>query len=89
MTSILLAFIKNWTPLLILSATPRLRVMIFSKSKPKRGTRVRDPAHWNHLDPDVLRWLVEVTDTEVYLKKMFDLRRRRSGRAARCRGRRR
>ncbi|WP_442580467.1 FadR/GntR family transcriptional regulator [Mesorhizobium sp. ASY16-5R] len=44
-------------------------------SKPKRGTRVRDPAHWNHLDPDVLRWRVDVTDTETYLKKMFQLRR--------------
>lgn len=44
-------------------------------SRPKRGTQVRDPAHWNHLDPDVLRWRVEVTDTETYLKKMFQLRR--------------
>jgi DNA-binding FadR family transcriptional regulator len=44
-------------------------------SKPKRGTRVRDPEHWNHLDPDVLRWRVEMTDTETYLKKMFQLRR--------------
>lgn len=44
-------------------------------SKPKWGTRVREPAHWNHLDPDVLRWRVEVTDTETYLKKMFQLRR--------------
>ena len=44
-------------------------------SKPKRGTRVRHPTHWNHLDPDVLRWRVEVTDTETYLKKMFQIRR--------------
>jgi DNA-binding FadR family transcriptional regulator len=44
-------------------------------SRPKRGTLVRDPEHWNHLDPDLLRWTVEVTDTEVYLKKMFQLRR--------------
>jgi DNA-binding FadR family transcriptional regulator len=44
-------------------------------SKPKRGTRVRDPEHWNHLDADVLRWRVETTDMEVYLKKMFQLRR--------------
>jgi DNA-binding FadR family transcriptional regulator len=44
------------------------------ESKPKLGTRVREPAHWNHLDPDVLRWRVEVTDTETYLKKMFQLR---------------
>lgn len=44
-------------------------------SRPRRGTRVRDAEHWNHLDPDVLRWRVEVTDTELYLKKMFQLRR--------------
>ncbi|MCO5066574.1 MAG: FadR family transcriptional regulator [Rhizobiaceae bacterium] len=44
-------------------------------SKPKRGTQVRDPAHWNHLDPDVLRWRVDVTDIETYLRKMFQLRR--------------
>ncbi len=44
-------------------------------SRPKRGTQVRSAEHWNHLDPDVLRWRVEVTDTEVYLKKMFQLRR--------------
>jgi DNA-binding FadR family transcriptional regulator len=43
-------------------------------SKPKRGTRVRHPIHWNHLDPDVLRWRVDVTDTETYLKKMFQIR---------------
>ena len=43
-------------------------------SKPKLGTRVREPLHWNHLDPDLLRWRVEVTDTETYLKKMFQLR---------------
>jgi DNA-binding FadR family transcriptional regulator len=44
-------------------------------SRPKRGTLVREPEHWNHLDPDLLRWRVEVTDTETYLKKMFQLRR--------------
>jgi DNA-binding FadR family transcriptional regulator len=44
-------------------------------AKARRGTQVRDPAHWNHLDPDVLRWRVEATDTETYLKKMFQLRR--------------
>lgn len=43
-------------------------------SKPKLGTRVRDPEYWNHLDPDVLRWELEVTNTESYLRKMFQLR---------------
>jgi DNA-binding FadR family transcriptional regulator len=43
-------------------------------SRPKIGTRVRDPEYWNHLDVDVLRWELEVSDTETYLKKMFQLR---------------
>ena len=42
--------------------------------KPKSGTRVRDPENWNHLDPDVLRWRLEVTDLDAYLKKLFQLR---------------
>ena len=44
-------------------------------SRPKIGTVIRPPADWNHLDPDLLRWRVEVTDTAAYLKKMFQLRR--------------
>ncbi len=44
-------------------------------SRPKIGTRVRDPEYWSHLDPDVLRWRLEVSDTESYLRKMFQLRR--------------
>jgi DNA-binding FadR family transcriptional regulator len=43
-------------------------------SRPKLGTRVREPEYWNHLDPDVLRWQLDVTDTEEYLRKMFQLR---------------
>jgi DNA-binding FadR family transcriptional regulator len=43
-------------------------------SRPKFGTRVRDPQYWNQLDPDVLRWQLEVADTESYLRKMFQLR---------------
>jgi DNA-binding FadR family transcriptional regulator len=43
-------------------------------SRPKTGTRVRDPEYWNHLDVDVLRWEIESSDTEAYLKKMFQLR---------------
>ncbi len=43
-------------------------------SRPKLGTRVRDPEYWNHLDADVLRWQLEVSDTEAYLRKMFQLR---------------
>jgi DNA-binding FadR family transcriptional regulator len=44
------------------------------ESRPKIGTRVRAREHWNHLDPDVLRWQLEVTDTDIYLRKMFQLR---------------
>ncbi len=44
------------------------------ESRPKSGTRVRVPELWNHLDPDVLRWRLEVTDTDVYLAKIFQLR---------------
>ena len=28
------------------------------ESRPKRGTLVRDQIHWNHLDPDLLRWRI-------------------------------
>ncbi len=45
------------------------------ESRPKRGTLVRDQIHWNHLDPDLLRWRIETTDTSTYLEKMFALRR--------------
>jgi DNA-binding FadR family transcriptional regulator len=44
------------------------------ESRPKIGTRVRARENWNHLDPDVLRWQLEVADTEAYLRKMFQLR---------------
>jgi DNA-binding FadR family transcriptional regulator len=43
-------------------------------SRPKRGTRVRDSEYWSHLDPEVLRWRLEIADTEDYLKKIFQLR---------------
>ncbi len=45
------------------------------ESRPKLGTRVREPEYWNHLDQDVLRWQLETADTESYLNKMFQLRR--------------
>jgi DNA-binding FadR family transcriptional regulator len=44
-------------------------------SRPKRGTIIRDSVHWNHLDLDLLRWHIDTTDIEVYLRKMFQLRR--------------
>jgi DNA-binding FadR family transcriptional regulator len=44
------------------------------ESRPKSGTRVRPPEQWNQLDPDVLRWHLETTETERYLEKLFELR---------------
>jgi len=41
---------------------------------PKSGTKVRNAEHWNHLDPDVLRWQLEITDLDDYLRKLFQLR---------------
>ena len=35
------------------------------ESRPKLGTRVRDPEYWNHLDQDVLRWQLAGSDTEL------------------------
>jgi DNA-binding FadR family transcriptional regulator len=43
-------------------------------SRPKSGTKVREPSQWNHLDPDILRWQFELDDTDVFLRKLFELR---------------
>lgn len=54
-----------------------LRVLVgkgLLQSRPKSGTKVRDPEHWNHLDPDVLRWQLEVSDVDSFLRKLFQLR---------------
>jgi DNA-binding FadR family transcriptional regulator len=54
-----------------------LRVLVgkgLLQSRPKSGTKVRDPEHWNHLDPDVLRWQLEVSDVDNFLRKLFQLR---------------
>lgn len=44
------------------------------ESRPKVGTRVRRPEHWNHLDSDILRWRLSTSETETYLRKTFQLR---------------
>jgi DNA-binding FadR family transcriptional regulator len=44
------------------------------ESRPKSGTRVRSREHWNHLDPEVLRWRLDLADTDTYLAKLFQLR---------------
>ena len=54
-----------------------LRVLVgkgLIQSRPKSGTKVRATEDWNHLDPDVLRWQLELTDTDSYLRKLFELR---------------
>ena len=43
-------------------------------SRPKSGTKVRDPEYWNHLDPDILRWQFELSDMDDFLRKLFELR---------------
>lgn len=44
------------------------------QARPKSGTRVRNVELWNHLDPDVLRWQLAITDLDDYLRKLFQLR---------------
>jgi DNA-binding FadR family transcriptional regulator len=54
-----------------------LRVLVgkgLIQSRPKSGTKVRAAEDWNHLDPDVLRWQLELADTDSYLRKLFELR---------------
>jgi DNA-binding FadR family transcriptional regulator len=43
-------------------------------SRPKTGTRVRPPEHWNLLDPDVLAWRLEGLPRGVLLGKLTQMR---------------
>ena len=43
-------------------------------SRPKTGTRVRPPEHWNLLDPDVLAWRLEGLPRGVLLGKLTQVR---------------
>jgi len=43
-------------------------------SRPKTGTRVRPPEHWNLLDPDVLAWRLEGLPRGVILGKLTEVR---------------
>lgn len=52
------------------------------ESRPKRGTLVRDPLHWNHLDPDLLRWRIATAPMPAYLDKILALRRATAPEAA-------
>ncbi|MGW3313772.1 FadR/GntR family transcriptional regulator [Streptomyces sp. NPDC001073] len=42
--------------------------------RPRTGTRVLRPEHWNHLDPDVLRWK-QAEDATALLRDTGELRR--------------
>jgi DNA-binding FadR family transcriptional regulator len=44
------------------------------ESRPKTGTRVRPPASWNLLDPDVLAWQQEGTPQPAFLRKLTEVR---------------
>ena len=45
------------------------------KSRPRLGTKVRDPGYWNILDPDVLRWRLDAAPRETFVRELFELRR--------------
>ncbi len=44
------------------------------EARAKTGTRVRSPAEWNALDPEVLAWRFEATPSRVWLEELFALR---------------
>ena len=43
-------------------------------SRPKRGTVVRSPEHWNHLDADLLRWRREAPYDEEFAQHLYEVR---------------
>ncbi|KAA9155398.1 FadR family transcriptional regulator [Amycolatopsis acidicola] len=43
-------------------------------AKQKRGTYVRERAHWNLLDSDVIRWRSEAGDTAAVLRDLAEVR---------------
>ena len=45
------------------------------ESRPKIGTRIRDRADWNFLDPDVLAWRYGTTTNFTDARSLFELRR--------------
>ena len=44
------------------------------EARPKTGTRVRPPASWNLLDPDVLAWQQEGMPQPAFLRKLTEVR---------------
>ena len=43
--------------------------------RPKTGTRVRKPCHWNHTDPDLMVWYYETGPSRAVLDALRDVRR--------------
>ena len=44
-------------------------------SRPRVGTRVSPADHWNHLDPDVLKWIFANKPTKKHADDLIELRR--------------
>jgi DNA-binding FadR family transcriptional regulator len=44
------------------------------ESKPKVGTRVREPRFWQQLDPDVLAWRCASMPTDDFVHKLLEMR---------------
>ncbi|MEG3088778.1 FadR/GntR family transcriptional regulator [Sphingomonas sp. PB4P5] len=44
------------------------------ESRPKTGTRVRDRADWNLLDPELLGWMFEGVPPRHFVQSLFQLR---------------
>lgn len=44
------------------------------ESRPKVGTRVRDPKFWHQLDADVLAWRCALMPTEDFVRKLVEMR---------------
>ncbi len=44
------------------------------RSRPKTGTKIRDRADWNLLDPDLLEWMFEGQPPLDYIRGLFELR---------------
>jgi DNA-binding FadR family transcriptional regulator len=57
------------------------------RARPRTGTRVLPPEHWNHLDHDVLRWQ-QARDPRQLLRETVELRRAVEPEAARLAARR-
>lgn len=44
------------------------------QSKPKAGTRIRERADWNLLDPDLLAWMFEGEPPSGFVRSLYQLR---------------